>query len=143
MEKAMFFLAMTGSSLYLLQQLGAFVRVLFSEQAKAVPVATKAPAAEEKKEPTLAGSTGVAERNKALIDLLTAQGQQLDKVTQALEQANARLAALEAPKPRAPRKPSVKPQSTQPEEGGYPPVQEAATGYEGMPPVIGGFEPVH
>lgn len=144
MEKLMFILAMSGSALFLVQQIGKFVAALFSPQAQAVakPAAPE-DVKDEKKEPTLAAPTGLVERNIALTELLTAQGQQLEKVTLALEQVSARLAALEAPKPRAARKTSSKPQITMPEIDSFPPVDAVANGYDQMPPVNGGFEPVH
>ena len=138
MEKILFLMALTGSALYLVER---FVAALIAMTSKPT-VVTKPQAAKAepvKKEPSLETAKG-SDELKTLIELLSAQNEEISKLSKVVADTSARLTALETAKVRTPRKAASKALAPAP----HAEPENPATGYEGLPPVIaGGFEPVH
>lgn len=79
---------------------------------------------------------------KTLIELLASQGDEIAKLTRVIHEANDRLATLEATKPKVTRKSPAKASAPAPGMGAFPPAPDPSQ-YGNLPPVTGGFEPVH
>ena len=141
-EKILFLMALAGSAVYLLEWLVTKVQAMFPKRPAVIPV-TKSQKLEEssKKEPSLESPTKPDDL-KALIELLAAQGEEMANMSRLIAEANDRLAALETPKTKATRKAPAKATSLAPGLGALPPAPDTE-GYGALPPVTGGFEPVH
>ena len=140
LENVLFVLALSGSVLYL------FTR-LFEMFANRVNAKQRALEADLKKEakvgPKVAPTLDQPSTNdhlKTMIDLVASQSEEIAKLNRVIVQTNERLVELEAAKQRAPRK--TTPKAPAAGLGSFPPGQDPY-GHEALPPVTGGFEPVH
>jgi hypothetical protein len=153
-DKAMFVLALSGSILFLFQQIFKGLSVLFAgrstkkttqDQAAATgaPAPAAAPAAEAVPATPEALPKSAVEKN--LVLLLERQNYKLEELTKGLALAQQRLSMLESPKTRASRKaaPAAElppaPVAEPVEHDGYPPVESMSAIPESTP---GGFEKV-
>lgn len=146
-DKALFMLALAGSSLYLLQQVAKGLSILFAgrttQQVKAqdsgtAPAAPGEPAAQAVSSAAPAPSKSAADKELAL--QIERQALKIKELTEGLAYAQSRLSVLEAPKPRASRKTAPVAQPVAPDEhDGYPPVDAMTTIPETAP---GDFEKV-
>ncbi|CAN7646467.1 hypothetical protein LJR129_005028 [Acidovorax sp. LjRoot129] len=140
MDKFLFFLALVGSIGYVFDR-GLKLMGFISEKMRGTPAAAPKPKNEtgSKQEPSLESAKKVDDQTKQLIDLLSTQNEEIQKLSKVVADMSARLTAVESSKPRATRKvPAAKPPAV--------PVDLPSTpgmGFEGLPPVSGGFEPVH
>lgn len=150
MEKGLFLLALLGSVVYLFDRAFAVLRYVHAANRGAIAVATVAKSKKEvgsKQEPSLESVKKDDEQIKTLIDLLTAQNVEISKLSTALADTSARLTVLESSqKPRASRKAPVKASQNPVDLPSIPTdlsSHPAMAGFDGLPPVSGGFEPVH